>query len=432
MEWAAWAEILTEARKRAMLTQQELAERVGVDFTTISRWETGKATPRGRNLRRLSEELGLQAEELGLEGNESVDRPLASPEEMQAFTQGDLTMRLLALAFMSHRSFYATQSQLIQILEEDAMHDPVTRRYALRRLAMLPFATLDFNASAMHRGGLSVHVLNQYAASIAACWQLSKSSDETDLDLAFTSTSDYIVQLEALVKDASWSQSRQAAASLVGQCFSLKTVLGWHREGLDRAMGYAHQAVLYSEQAKDLPLQISAHVQLAWVYYYARQYNLSLQTIELAAHLLKSSKVPLPPDLHGHVQSTLAIPQAIFGQRQQALTAVRLAHERFFAQPETDDKFIYVDYSLPSLILEEGMAYAHLSSHDKALDSFAQIVDPNDLSSKIPVAKRIRLEALNNQISSLLKKPKKEKESSLERGRAKAADMLPPRPHDLT
>ncbi len=47
-------------RIRAGLTQQELAERVGVSQAAINRYETGERSPRPATLGRLADVLGVQ------------------------------------------------------------------------------------------------------------------------------------------------------------------------------------------------------------------------------------------------------------------------------------------------------------------------------------------------------------------------------------
>ncbi|MBO0782564.1 MAG: helix-turn-helix transcriptional regulator [Ktedonobacteraceae bacterium] len=48
-------------RKLSMLTQEQLAEKVGVSPTTVHRWEAGRSTPLGVNRARLMETLQLDA-----------------------------------------------------------------------------------------------------------------------------------------------------------------------------------------------------------------------------------------------------------------------------------------------------------------------------------------------------------------------------------
>lgn len=48
-------------RERALLTQTEFAELVGVAFSTVNRWETGKARP---NIKAYCEKKGLPYEDV--------------------------------------------------------------------------------------------------------------------------------------------------------------------------------------------------------------------------------------------------------------------------------------------------------------------------------------------------------------------------------
>ncbi len=58
-------ENLREARRRAALTQGELAEKAGVGITTIVRIETGEITePRVSTLRKLAGALGIEPRDL--------------------------------------------------------------------------------------------------------------------------------------------------------------------------------------------------------------------------------------------------------------------------------------------------------------------------------------------------------------------------------
>ena len=66
----AFAQRLRELRKRAGLTQEELAERVDVHLNTISRWENGIDTPKTFKIKRLAEALHVSELEL-LNGSNS-------------------------------------------------------------------------------------------------------------------------------------------------------------------------------------------------------------------------------------------------------------------------------------------------------------------------------------------------------------------------
>lgn len=57
------ARLKTE-REHALLTQQELAERAGLGFPTISRIENDRVEPHFRTIRKLAEALGVDPAEL--------------------------------------------------------------------------------------------------------------------------------------------------------------------------------------------------------------------------------------------------------------------------------------------------------------------------------------------------------------------------------
>ena len=62
---APLSEKLREERRRAGLTQGELADKAGVGINTVLRIETGEITePRVSTLRKLSGALGLKVREL--------------------------------------------------------------------------------------------------------------------------------------------------------------------------------------------------------------------------------------------------------------------------------------------------------------------------------------------------------------------------------
>lgn len=55
---------LRETRKRALLTQQQLADRSGVGVTTIIRIERNQVEPHARTIRKLAKALGVEPHEL--------------------------------------------------------------------------------------------------------------------------------------------------------------------------------------------------------------------------------------------------------------------------------------------------------------------------------------------------------------------------------
>ena len=55
---------LRQTRKRALMTQEQLAERSGVGIATIVRIERNQVEPRGSTVRKLAEALGVPPYEL--------------------------------------------------------------------------------------------------------------------------------------------------------------------------------------------------------------------------------------------------------------------------------------------------------------------------------------------------------------------------------
>jgi transcriptional regulator with XRE-family HTH domain len=55
---------LRELRELAILTQAELAQKIGVSTTSISHWETGSKRPRPTHIRKLAAALGVTAQEI--------------------------------------------------------------------------------------------------------------------------------------------------------------------------------------------------------------------------------------------------------------------------------------------------------------------------------------------------------------------------------
>lgn len=76
---------IREARKQAGLTQEELAERIGVSRTAISRFELGEIEPSLRNLSALAESLNVSADRLlGLPRRVQEPLPELSHAALQA------------------------------------------------------------------------------------------------------------------------------------------------------------------------------------------------------------------------------------------------------------------------------------------------------------------------------------------------------------
>ena len=73
MDNIATGKFITKKRKEQNLTQEQLAERLGVSNKTISKWETGKCMPDYSVIELLCKELNTKVDEL-MKGEENEKR----------------------------------------------------------------------------------------------------------------------------------------------------------------------------------------------------------------------------------------------------------------------------------------------------------------------------------------------------------------------
>lgn len=55
---------IAEIRKKCGIKQEELAKEMGVDRSTVAKWETGKSMPKAKMIRKLAEVLNCTLEDL--------------------------------------------------------------------------------------------------------------------------------------------------------------------------------------------------------------------------------------------------------------------------------------------------------------------------------------------------------------------------------
>lgn len=403
MRGESLGDILAQARQKKFWTLEEAAERLEVSVSTVERWEKGLARPQGYNMRRIGEVYDLSPEMLSFHG-EIV--PIAAPisEKLRSMAMSDPTMRLYILALSPHRSLYEVQHELRYILEESVKYDDITRREALLRLTWFPLLGI-LAGSAVPIGGEIVH---QFAAGIAACWELSKG-DGHDIALAYEQIDAYLPQLLGQLQSMNSTDQRKAVLTLIAQCYHFKTVIGWHVESLRAARDYARQALHYSALAEDVPLQIEGEVRLACIYYYAKHHEQAYNAISSAAAKLKVTKEPLPQLLISRTYSMLAIVQAVRRQKQPALSSLELAHKHFMASSQSEEVGCFIDHSAAGLANDDGLVHAYLGMQSEALDSLSQVIT-TPLSS---VKMRTRVQAYNDQVLTLLKSPDKDMEHAV-------------------
>jgi len=388
---------LSQARHKKLWTLEEAAERIGVDPASLSRWEKGKSSPPPVNVQRLCNAYGMTAQQLGLEDETLSGYGQNTPpveDALTPFQQQDLTLRLMRIVGQwSHQSarYSVLQTLITQELEQSMNEDlqaQLTRRDALRRLALLPVELLGLSAMGAVLKFPIEEILAHCAAGITACWHLRKGKE---LAFAADVVSRYLPTLKAVASSAPTAQ-RQVAASLLAQGYLLKALLASHVEGHHEAIAYARQAAMYGELVDSSTLQALALRTQAAAHSYANHWTQALLAAEQARALLETARVPIPPMARSYIHAGLAMNQARNGQKQEALRSLSKAHAAFFAQPPDDPAPIWIDHSQANLVLLDGLAHLHLGMQKEALDSFAQIhlaPYPNET---------IRIEALIKQV----------------------------------
>ncbi len=228
-------EWLQKARIDRHWTQEEVAEQMRVDVSTVRRWEHGRNKPQPRQYYHLCQLFhkalpdGFQVDPAG-----EADKQVASKEERQLlqesdpytqFLVSDLTVRLLRILWTwplrnENARYHELQSLLIQEIEQkdNTMHHPINRRDALRRIAGLPIEVYGLSLALPAVLREPDAFLPQCAAGIASCWYLRKGKD-----LAFVSSvvSRYAPTLKDLVTQGPGT-FRKDAADILAQCLILK------------------------------------------------------------------------------------------------------------------------------------------------------------------------------------------------------------------
>ena len=73
---------ISQKRKEKNLTQEQLAEKLGVSNKTVSKWETGKCMPDYSVVKSLCDELGITVAEL-MDGEEAEEKSVRTYDDEQ-------------------------------------------------------------------------------------------------------------------------------------------------------------------------------------------------------------------------------------------------------------------------------------------------------------------------------------------------------------
>ncbi len=80
MDQLTTGKFISKKRKEKFLTQEQLAEKLGVSNKTVSKWETGKCMPDYGVVKSLCEELEITAAEL-LDGKEAEEKNVRASDD---------------------------------------------------------------------------------------------------------------------------------------------------------------------------------------------------------------------------------------------------------------------------------------------------------------------------------------------------------------
>ena len=82
MNQMATGKFISQKRKQKNLTQEQLAEKLGVSNKTVSKWETGKCMPDYSVVKALCDELEITVAEL-MDGEKSEEKSVRTYDEEQ-------------------------------------------------------------------------------------------------------------------------------------------------------------------------------------------------------------------------------------------------------------------------------------------------------------------------------------------------------------
>lgn len=82
MDQITIGKFIAKKRREQNLTQEQLAERLGISNKTVSKWETGKCMPDYAVVRSLCEELKISVSEL-MDGEEAGDKSVRAYDDEQ-------------------------------------------------------------------------------------------------------------------------------------------------------------------------------------------------------------------------------------------------------------------------------------------------------------------------------------------------------------
>lgn len=262
---------LTEARLQKRWSQEEAAEAIGIDHLTLYRWEAGKSTPRGYNLRKLCEVYGMTATELGFENEkkdhiettslvpiEQTDLPNQTIIQLlSAYTDNQKTILHQLSEVMTYDMREAIR-ELERLLPLDTS-DLIARRTAIARLLGLPLLLSAADRHFLNR--LTEATLFSEKDSLALYedilimgWDGFRRSKSPEV---ISRIDGYVNKLTILAQEIP-EEKREHWQSLLCRFSQLSTRIAQHTMNKQRALSMAKQAIEIALELDDAELIASA------------------------------------------------------------------------------------------------------------------------------------------------------------------------------
>lgn len=111
MEIISLGEKIRDQRKRAGLSQEQLAEKLNVSRQAITKWETNKGVPDISNLIAISDEFGLSLDEL-IKGDNVVKKKLISDSSSKKW---HILVIVYLIAIVAYIAFFAICHKILMI-----------------------------------------------------------------------------------------------------------------------------------------------------------------------------------------------------------------------------------------------------------------------------------------------------------------------------
>ncbi len=104
-------EIIREQRKKAGLSQEQLADKLNVSRQAITKWETGKGIPDVCNLIAISDEFGLSLDEL-IKGDIAVKKKIIADSSAKKW---HILVIVYLLAIVAYVAYFAVSHNILMV-----------------------------------------------------------------------------------------------------------------------------------------------------------------------------------------------------------------------------------------------------------------------------------------------------------------------------